>query len=346
MFINGQALQGALLVLGIFMLFAGLLLVFVVVVFWPRERHSRRRLWWLAALSLPWILLYYLPRDKPTLVAVYLIAAVGFTAAGSVAALVLLRGARVITAMAIAINALLFHVALGNTVGTISMALESARHGPRRVTDEQCKHVNPYMFGGHMETSIANTVVWSGHCIDGYAEGPGVMQWYAYDQFPITATHPTGIPEVTFTGTLRRGEMSGKGIEKMSDGRRYEGDFVDSQLLVGTFITPHPDGTQEDGYFVDGQLQPLATYLASPDWTRSTPSPASLSAFSPYWMLGLMPRWKTVKDWEDEDNWGVRSALLCASGLQITRWHHSVCCKPPSNHTGYRSRFSLPDPSG
>lgn len=83
------------------------------------------------------------------------------------------------------------------------------------------------------------TFKWSGgHDRDGFANGPGVLQWYV-----------DGKPANRYEGNMTRGKVSGKGICTFANGNRYEGDWVDGRR-TGKGVFTWADGSRYEGDFV------------------------------------------------------------------------------------------------
>ena len=98
---------------------------------------------------------------------------------------------------------------------------------------------------------------WSGPCVDGKAEGYGLL------------TYRGG--KFTFEGNMRAGRRHGRGIITSADGYRYDGEFVDGQprgygttTLVsgGRYGGPHHDGDLATAGTTDSQ-DTLATVIKS-----------------------------------------------------------------------------------
>jgi len=68
-------------------------------------------------------------------------------------------------------------------------------------------------------------VTWSGACVDGVANGVGVLQWFR-----------AGQPSEQFEGTLRDGRPQGRGIMRIVE--IYDGEFTDG--------LPNGQGTRRD----------------------------------------------------------------------------------------------------
>jgi hypothetical protein len=84
------------------------------------------------------------------------------------------------------------------------------------------------------------TVTWSGPCVDGFAQGQGIVQWYENDN-----------AGVRYQGTLARGAASGQGKLTMPDGTTYEGGWRDGKQQ-GTGRYSAPGGTRYEGEWKDG----------------------------------------------------------------------------------------------
>ena len=64
------------------------------------------------------------------------------------------------------------------------------------------------------------SVTWSGGCEDGYASGQGVLLWTQ-----------DGKLDVEFDGVYAKGKRNGHGVMIAPDGKRFEGVWVDDELL-------------------------------------------------------------------------------------------------------------------
>jgi hypothetical protein len=62
------------------------------------------------------------------------------------------------------------------------------------------------------------TVTWSGSCHEGYASGPGVVQWLR-----------EGVPHTRSEGTLVAGKATGAVLLTTADGIKFDGQFVAGQ---------------------------------------------------------------------------------------------------------------------
>ena len=96
-----------------------------------------------------------------------------------------------------------------------------------------CKIANP-------SPKPDETVMWSGVCSDGFAQGPGVVQWFE-----------AGKPGATYKGALARGAPSGQGKLTMPDGATYEGGWLDGKQ-DGSGKYSAPGGARYEGEWKDG----------------------------------------------------------------------------------------------
>jgi len=86
------------------------------------------------------------------------------------------------------------------------------------------------------------TYKWSGgHDNDGYASGPGVLQWYV-----------AGNLDNRYEGNMSRGKINGKGTCAFSSGNRYEGDWVDGRR-TGKGVFTWMNGDRYEGDFANDQ---------------------------------------------------------------------------------------------
>jgi hypothetical protein len=84
------------------------------------------------------------------------------------------------------------------------------------------------------------SVAWSGACVDGYADGDGLLQWYV-----------GGVLSTRYEGTLHAGLLSGRGKLTMPNGATYEGQWQAGKQ-EGKGIQTMPDGTRYDGEWKNG----------------------------------------------------------------------------------------------
>lgn len=125
----------------------------------------------------------------------------------------------------------LARLALLCLIGTASGA--QAQQG--WITDANgCKIANP-------NPRPTESVKWNGACVDGFADGQGVMQWYS-----------DSAPGPRYEGNLRRGVVSGRGKLTLPDGSMYDGEWSDGkQQGTGTLTTA--DGTSYQGEWKNGE---------------------------------------------------------------------------------------------
>ncbi len=104
------------------------------------------------------------------------------------------------------------------------------------ITDKKgCKVWNSY-------PASKESITWSGACVNGYANGYGILQW-----------HKSGHVKSTYEGQYLKGWVTGKGKYISVDGDRYEGDWVNN-IRQGKGKYTWKNGNVYDGDFVDGQM--------------------------------------------------------------------------------------------
>lgn len=90
------------------------------------------------------------------------------------------------------------------------------------------------------------TIEWSGACLNGKADGAGVLQWRV-----------NGAPVQRFDGVFRVGRLNGKGsrVDFDREGRSYreEGDYVNG-TLNGKGSKVFKNGSRDEGDYVNGSL--------------------------------------------------------------------------------------------
>ncbi len=91
------------------------------------------------------------------------------------------------------------------------------------------------------------TVIWSGECSAGYAQGPGRVFW-RYDD-----------GQQTWNGSYTDGKQDGPWVMRYSNGTLYEGPYVDG-LQHGTWVVQQADGAVGQGLYVNGQRQGTWTW--------------------------------------------------------------------------------------
>ena len=100
------------------------------------------------------------------------------------------------------------------------------------VTDERsnCKLVD-------VHPVARRTVLWSGSCANGVAEGAGTVQWFS-----------DGKSEATQTGTFVAGRAEGRGEIRWATGRHYDGDWVAGHR-TGKGVLVFSNGDRFIGHF-------------------------------------------------------------------------------------------------
>jgi hypothetical protein len=108
------------------------------------------------------------------------------------------------------------------------------------------------------------SVTWSGSCLEGYADGPGVVQWLADGQpgtrvegtlargKPVGKTTVVRPDGARFDGTYVDGERSGKGVWTWANGARYQGDWLHDQHN-GVGVMTYANGDRYEGDWKDGK---------------------------------------------------------------------------------------------
>jgi len=97
-----------------------------------------------------------------------------------------------------------------------------------------CKVINP-------KPQPRETITWSGACKDGFAEGPGTLEWFANNKLTVH-----------YESTLTRGVLNGAGYAKWASGAEYEGAFLNDRRH-GKGIEQLPDKTRYEGEWKDGK---------------------------------------------------------------------------------------------
>lgn len=110
---------------------------------------------------------------------------------------------------------------------------------PGSIADQRtgCKVLN-----AHPQPS--ESITWSGGCENGFAQGPGILQWFE-----------NGQAAERYVGDMRGGQMDGHGILNTGNGGRYEGEFRDGAAngfgqwttANGTFSGEWKNGCLTDG---------------------------------------------------------------------------------------------------
>ena len=106
---------------------------------------------------------------------------------------------------------------------------------------ENCEVRNRYG-GREWRRAKTTAVTWTGPCVDGRAQGLGVLAWFR-----------DGVLTVRYSGQMEEGRITGRG-ELTESGIRYEGTWKDGDLREG-------DATYSGGLRYSGKWD-------SGDWTR------------------------------------------------------------------------------
>lgn len=121
-----------------------------------------------------------------------------------------------------------------------------------------------------------DAVTWSGQCVGGLAEGPGIAQWTADGKSTLTyeGTFRSGMLQGRgrmiaaggdrYEGDYRDGKREGRGAYIAGTGERYDGEFKDNRR-DGQGVITRADGTRVEGMFKDGKplsLSPSPSLLA------------------------------------------------------------------------------------
>ena len=93
------------------------------------------------------------------------------------------------------------------------------------------------------DAPAGRTVNWSGPCVDGYANGEGVLQWYK-----------KGEPALRYEGGVRRGMNHGLGYLKWPDNSQLEATFVNDEMQ-GFGIMVYTNGDRYDGNFKNSKRE-------------------------------------------------------------------------------------------
>ncbi|MGV7211242.1 MORN repeat-containing protein [Oxalobacteraceae bacterium A2-2] len=111
-----------------------------------------------------------------------------------------------------------------------AVAAEPAYTGPA-----DCRIADPRPAAGRSAS-------WNGACKDGYADGPGALQWTL-----------NGKDTERYEGPLQRGLPNGDGVYQRADGSLAQGDYKDGQL-DGKGIIVRPNGDKLVGSFQQGRV--------------------------------------------------------------------------------------------
>jgi hypothetical protein len=97
-----------------------------------------------------------------------------------------------------------------------------------------CRVLNPH-------PTAEESITWSGACLEGYAEGAGVLQWFR-----------AGRPRTRVEGVFERGRVKGKARQIYASGLRFEGEHVDGKP-AGLGVMVWPNGDSYEGDFKNGE---------------------------------------------------------------------------------------------
>ena len=102
------------------------------------------------------------------------------------------------------------------------------------------------------------TVIWTGECSAGYAQGPGTVLW-RYDD-----------GQQTWDGSYTDGKRDGPWVIRYSDGSFSEGPYADG-LRHGTWVAREADGDVAEGLYIDGEPQGTWTWWYTNGNVNETP---------------------------------------------------------------------------
>ena len=115
-----------------------------------------------------------------------------------------------------------------------SVAWCADEDGPWIADENGCKVANPV-------PQPDETIRWTGPCKDGFADGEGVLTFFA-----------SGAPHSRYEGMLKRGWAEGQGRLELPDGSRYEGEWRRS-MENGMGRRDWADGSSYDGQWKDSK---------------------------------------------------------------------------------------------
>ena len=117
----------------------------------------------------------------------------------------------------------------------IALTIAQAKAEEGFIGDQKgCKVANP-------SPKPEESVRWNGPCVDGYADGKGLLQWYIKN-----------VPNTRYEGTLKRGQLAGQGKLTMPDGATYDGHWLAGKQQ-GKGVQSMPDGSRYEGEWKNGQ---------------------------------------------------------------------------------------------
>ena len=106
----------------------------------------------------------------------------------------------------------------------------------------------------HVMPQAGEHAEWNGPCKDGYADGPGALQWIV-----------NGKETDRYEGYLAQGLPNGKGVYERANGRLYQGTYKNGQL-DGQGLIAYPDGEKLVAKFVEGRfVAPVKFHWTSGD---------------------------------------------------------------------------------
>ena len=94
------------------------------------------------------------------------------------------------------------------------------------------------------------SVSWSGACVNGLANGTGVLQWSV-----------NGRPTDRYEGEIRAGHEQGHGVVVSAGGNRYEGEFKDDRK-EGHGVEAWANGNRYDGEWKDDRRDGHGIFIA------------------------------------------------------------------------------------
>lgn len=103
---------------------------------------------------------------------------------------------------------------------------------------KDCEVRNPFS-GRQWRRAGTITATWTGPCVEGRAQGQGVLEWYR-----------DGVLAVRYSGQMEGGRITGQG-ELTQSGIRYDGAWNDDELREG--IATYPDGRRYSGKWDRGR---------------------------------------------------------------------------------------------
>jgi hypothetical protein len=113
-----------------------------------------------------------------------------------------------------------------------------------------CKVANP-------KPIPSESISWSGRCVNGIADGPGVLQWFVEGKLynrkegefragRLNGKGKSSFNGMTYEGTWRDGVYDGQGTFTWPNGNRYSGGFKDGEFS-GRGVLTSSDGSRYEG---------------------------------------------------------------------------------------------------